>query len=128
MTTRFTMKRILISNFNMYILTKFLELFDWYIHVLHNPRWIFTPINTNIRSPLLSITNFNENEWIHLVKWSSSIDFKMSIYYVQSQKSNCWDNETTLHLWLNNNLRLHHLWLNDDLRLHHLWRATNLNT
>jgi len=95
----------------MNILTKFLELFDWYIHVLHNPRWIFTSINTNIRPPLLSITNFNENEWIHLIQKTTSIHIKMSVYYMQSQKSNCWDNETTLHLWLNDDLRLHHLWL-----------------
>lgn len=43
-----TLKHILVSDLNVHVLVKFVELLDWNFHVLVVPLWVLASINTNI--------------------------------------------------------------------------------
>ena len=109
----------------MNILAELLKLFYWNVHVLMVPLRIFTTINADLRSPFLTISNFDINEGIHLIERTTTINLQMSILNVKTKPSNSWHDESCCccrsydNLRLNDNLWLHHLWLH-HLRLHHL--------
>jgi len=47
MTKWFTLERILVSDLNVNILSKFLKFFNWYVHVLELPLRILATIDAH---------------------------------------------------------------------------------
>lgn len=85
------------------------------------PLWVLASINADIGAPLLRFADFDPDEGVHLVEWTTTIDVQMRRDEVKSQptsrgndkRSRLWLHDN-LWLWLNNNLWL---WLHDNLRL-----------
>jgi hypothetical protein len=83
--------------------------------MLAYPGRVLTTIDTDSRSPFLSLANSNEHEGILLVKEATTINFEMSVLNVKSEPTHSRnDKATCTHYWL-----LHlHLRLTVHLLLH----------
>ena len=114
MTKRFATKEILVANFNSHILGKFVQFLYWDLHVLELPSGIFATINTDCRSPLLSVSDFDPDEGILFIQRTTSVDFQVRALDNKSQETLSWHHKAH-RLLLHDNLRLHEsLGLCDD--------------
>jgi hypothetical protein len=123
-----TVQHILIANLNMDVLVKLVQLLDWNDLMLHLPLWVLATVVANLGAPLLALSYADKNEGVHLVKWTATVDIKVSRHKVQVHVALLWNHEgdSLLLLWDHSNLGLHwlHVWLNHDLGL--LWLNDNL--
>ena len=120
MSDWFATQNILITNLNNYKFLKLSQFFNWDVHHLELPVWVFASIYANSWSPLL-LANLNRHEGIHFVeKTGLSIVSQVGRLYVNSNVSFIWNNKTSsnTNCWcLHYNLRcLHDRWLNYYLR------------
>lgn len=113
MSERLFIEKILVKYLNINFLVKFPEFLNWNFHELVLPDGVLSAINTNGRSPLLVVTDFYQNDGVLLVQKGATINLKVSILNVESQKTLSGDHKAHC-LLLNNDLGL---WLNDDLSL-----------
>jgi hypothetical protein len=73
-TKGFTLKQVLVTDLDVNIFVKLIQLLNRDVHMLHVPLRVLTAILADIRSPFLFLANPDPNEGILLVEWTTTVN------------------------------------------------------